>query len=210
MNLNDALDRIAKHLGLDSAELVRYAAEDDLGGFHFDAAFRRWPQGSLWEDEGKALYALVRALMPEHMLELGVHVGASTSHLRRAVQKNGYGWVNSVDKWEGAGGMIPPELNTVGAISYCDALEYITFIATLSSAPMNFVFEDLCHEEREVYDILTAIRPKLAKGAVIVHHDSEHGAEGEEVRRGIKRAGITDYVSLLIGDSDCGLAVYRL
>lgn len=210
MQLDDALRVIATHLHLSADALSAYAAEDDTGGFHTDAAKALWPGGSLWDGEGRTLYALVRALRPFKVLELGVHAGASTTHLRRAVQKNGYGYVRSVDKWEGAGWLIPPELKTVGELYYRDALAQVRAFAATPSAPIDFVFEDLCHAEREIIDLLAALRPKLAPGAVIVHHDSEHGDDGEKVRRGIEGAGITDYVSLLAGETDCGLAVYRV
>lgn len=207
VNLDSALRMIAAYLSLPADDLARYAAEDDLGGFNFDPAKRTWPQGSLWADEGQTLYALVRAIRPANVLELGVHVGCSTSHLRRAVQKNGYGTVTSVDKWGGAGSLIPAYLSTVGVIHYRDALD---FIPELPDNSIGFVFEDLCHEAREVQTVLELVRPKLAPHALIVHHDSEHGVEGEEVKRGIQAFGVTSYLSLLCGETDCGLAVYWL
>lgn len=207
MNLDSALRMIAAYLSLSADDLLRYAAEDDLGGYHEHPIRARWPSGSLWEGEGQTLYALIRATRPAFALELGVHVGCSTSHLRRAVQKNGYGTVTSVDKWGGAGGLIPAYLSSAGVIHYRDALD---FIPELPDGSVGFVFEDLCHEAREVQTVLELVRPKLAPHALIVHHDSEHGVEGEEVKRGIEGAGVTDYLSLLCGETDCGLAVYWL
>lgn len=207
MNLNDALNRIGQFLGLPVDALIAYAREDDIGGYHDGFPPSYWPCGSLWEAEGQALYALTRALRPAHVLELGVHVGCSTSHLRRAVQKNGYGFVLSVDKWEGAGHMVDDTLGGVGTLHYRHAEDYLLDVP---DGTIGLLFEDLCHEHREVERILTLAKPKLAKGAVIVHHDSEHGAEGDEVRRGIEAAGVTDYLSMAFGGSDCGIVLYRM
>ena len=44
-------------IGIEGAMLEAYAAQDMHGGVD-----DRWPNGSLWQSEGRALYALVRAL----------------------------------------------------------------------------------------------------------------------------------------------------
>lgn len=206
MNLDDTLTLIAAQLDLDAAELSAYAAEDSIGGYHSDPALSSWYTGSLWSVEGKVLYALVRALKPECLLELGVHAGASTTHLRTAVQVNQFGHVYSVDRQEGAGFDIPAELLDYGTITYDWALQYIL---RLPDASIDFAFEDLCHGAGEVYDVITALRPKLKPGALVVHHDSEHGDDGVQVKRGIEMAGVVNWYSYLTEPSDCGLAVWR-
>lgn len=207
MNLRDALTEIAVYLKLDADDLLRYADEDEIGGYSDNALANYWPSGSLWSDEGKTLYALVRALRPFNIVELGVHAGCSTTHLRRAVQKNGYGYVLSVDKWEGAGQLIPDTLNTIGAITYDHALHYAQFLPP--DMPIDFVFEDLIHERHEIHDVLTALSHRFTANTVIIHHDSEHGHDGDEVKKGIELLGVRDYLSLLCGSTDCGLAIYR-
>lgn len=202
MELSLALSTLEDYLKLDGLNL--YAPLDNLGGYHDAPDLRQWPVGSLWEGEGRTLYALVRAFQPFHILELGVHVGASTSHLRLAVKHNGQGYVHSVDRWGGAGALIPDTL-TEGVIHYEDAFDYIE---TIPNGKLDMVFEDLCHHDEEVERILRALKPKLTRKALIVHHDSEHGSEGEAVRTGIRNAGIKNFMSLCCGDTDCGLAVY--
>jgi hypothetical protein len=49
----------------DPQELIGYAAEDTLGGYHWDERQRQFPSGSLWQVEGQMLYALVRWLKPD-------------------------------------------------------------------------------------------------------------------------------------------------
>lgn len=209
MNLESALTEIAVYLNLDADDLIRYADEDTIGGYSMGELATYWPSGSLWAGEGKTLYALIRALKPFSVIEFGVHAGCSTTHLRRAAQKNGYGHVWSVDKWEGAGTLIPDTLRSVGDIFYRDALDYAKGVAVQPSAPVDFVFEDLIHRSDEIYDVLNALSPKFTPNTVIVHHDSEHGEDGAEVKKGIELLGVSDYLSLLCGDTDCGLAMYR-
>lgn len=206
MEFVTALTLIADQLSLNPVALETYANEDMIGGFHSSPQQAKWISGSLWEVEGKILYALIRALKPMSVLELGVHVGASTTHLRTAIEANGYGYVTSVDKWGGAGAGIPARLKPHGKLVFEDAL---TYIKSLSDNSIDFCFEDMIHSESEVYDVITALRPKLRTDAVVVHHDSEHGDDGDKVRAGIARAGVTDWKSYAIAPSDCGLGIWR-
>ena len=205
MHRDNALAAFAAFLGMDAykttnaAALVRYANENQWGGYP-----EKWPSGSLWAVEGEILYALVRALCPDRILELGVHKGASTTHLRAAVRENEHGFVTSVDRLEGTGDLIPAELAPYGTIAYDWAVEYIK---QLPDASIDFALEDLCHGAGEVYDVVTALRPKLKPGAVVVHHDSEHGDDGVRVRQGLNLAGV-DYLSVLAEPSDCGLGLW--
>lgn len=206
MNLPDALSTLAAFLKLDAAELHEYARADTYGGWHPDEAQRQFAVGSLFAVEGQALYALVRALRPASVLELGVNHGASSTHLLAALDANGSGKLTSVDIWGGAGYAIPDALKPQANLVYADALEAIT---ALDDASVDFVFEDLLHGDEQTRLIIEALQPKLTPGAVVVHHDSEHGDDGVKVKAGIVSAGISDYLSVLIAPSDCGLAVWQ-
>lgn len=212
MTRDEMLTQFAALLDLDASALIGYANEDKLGGFNFDASQSKWPGGSLWEVEGQTLYALVRALKPTTVLELGTHRGCSTSHLAAAVLRNVHlkewrkGNVIAVDVWEGAGDLIPADLREVVEQRFADAVDVIH---SLPDNSVQFVFEDLLHGSEQVAAVIEALKPKLTSHAVVVHHDSEHGEDGVKVRRGIELAGITKYVSLLAAPSDCGLAVWR-
>jgi len=208
MTLDDALALYADFLGLDAEALSAYAQEDRLGGYHTDPEQCQFPCGSLWQPEGQTLYALIRALRPKHILELGTLHGASTAHLRAAVRDNHqWGRVHSVDIWKGAGSLIPPALDGYGHLVFMDAVVYIE---QWKQPNINFVFEDALHGYEQVRDIVNALKPKLAPGAVVVHHDSEHGDDGVKIKQGLADAGITEYVSTLIEPSDCGLLIYRI
>ncbi len=206
MNLNDTLTLIAADWGFDAAELIAYADEDNIGGFDFNANQSAWPGGSLWDVEGRTLFALVRAWRPRRILELGVHAGASTTHLRTAVSVNGVGHVVSVDKWSGAGHGIPPELTDYGTLIFADALATID---TLKDGSIDMAFEDCIHSYVEVKAIYEALKPKMKKGGLLLSHDAMHPNEGEHVRRAIKDAGY-EAIGYLTEPSDCGLSIARM
>lgn len=199
--LDAAIATIAAQVGVDAAALIAYAAEDTIGGYP-----DRWPTGSLWAVEGQVLYALTRALRPQWVVELGVHVGCSTTHLRSAVQRNGTGRVTSVDQWSGAGRDIPAPLARFGALVFEEATAWLR---TVPDQSIDLLFEDCIHSESEVRDIWQLARQKCKPGALIVSHDSEHGDDGVQVRAGVKAAGFDNPLSLLIRPSDCGLIMAR-
>lgn len=206
MNLDEALIDIAEFLDLDADKLKAYALEDTVGGFHPDPAQAAFPGGSLWRVEGQVLYALMRALQPEQALELGTWHGASTTHLLSAQKRNGRGRLRSVDWWEGAGSMVRADLRYGWDMRYQEAVAYLK--ALDGTCIYGLAYEDCIHSETEVYAIVTALRPALCKGAVVVHHDSEHGDDGQQIRRALTRAGV-NYRSWLIDPSDCGLGIWR-
>lgn len=206
MHLDDALTEIAAFLDLNPLTLIQYADEDALGGYDPDPALAAFPGGSLWAVEGKVLYALTRAQRPQHALELGTWHGASSTHILEAQARNQYGALYSVDHWEGAGTLVPERLHDWWTLTYMEAVQYIE--TKLHRGKISFVFEDCIHSESEVYAIVTALKPKLRSGAVVVHHDSEHGDDGEQIRRALDRAGV-NYKSWLINPSDCGIAIWR-
>lgn len=205
-NLDSALYQIARDWKLDGDALEAFVGEDDIGGYHSDPSLARWPVGSMWAVEGQVLYALVRALKPKQIVEIGVHMGASTTHLRAAVRANGVGHVISIDKWAGAGSLIPNDLADYGTLIFDDGLRAI---GGLKKNSVDFMFEDAIHSFSEVRDIWTAIAPKCRKGAMLASHDAMHPTEGEMVRGGVKAAGFDQARSYLIEPSDCGLILAR-
>ncbi len=203
MTLNEALRQIAGFLGLDPQELINYAAEDTIGGYHANPARSQFPCGSLWTAEGKALYAVTRALRPITVLELGAFKGASTNHLRAACRR--FGWVTSVDVWEGAGELIHRDL-TRGRLIFADGVQ---FLRDQPDDSYELAFEDMLHDTEQVMQVCELLLRKLVPGGVCIHHDSEHPTAGIPVKTGVREAGITDTLSLVFEDSDCGLLFWR-
>jgi predicted O-methyltransferase YrrM len=88
VNLQAGLQQLAHDLHLDARALLAYAEEDRIGGWHENPEQRRWMTGSLWEVKGQILYALVRAIKPEHVVEIGTWFGCSATHILEAMANN--------------------------------------------------------------------------------------------------------------------------
>ncbi len=212
MTLEAALTLIADTLGLDAAELIAYAAEDEFGGWNNNEANATFPNGSIWSVEGRTLFALVRALRPAVVVELGVFHGASATHLLAALQANGTGKLTSVDHHSGdsgateIGGYIP-------AVQKAD-FHFVEqrgqqYLATLKDNSVGFIFEDMQHDAEGTAEIWTLAQAKLKPGGVIVSHDAAHPTSGASVRAGIAAADVTDTLVVLIEPGDCGLAIWQ-
>lgn len=202
MNLNTALEKLATQLNMDAQALKIYADEDAVGGYHSDPDFAKWQMGSIWEVEGKVLYALVRAMQPKNVLNLGVFHGCSCMHIAKALKVNGGGELIAVDnapRWEP-----PKDYEKFVSIVSGDALQYVTDVMPKSRIDM--VFEDLLHTTEQVETVWREAVPKLKKSGVIISHDASHHIVGDDVRRGIENSG-HHYETYLIAPSDCGLAV---
>ena len=197
-SLHGALQVFASLAGIEADRLIAYAEEDTFGGFDTG-----WHTGSLWEVEGKFLYAVVRALGIRKVLEIGTNVGCSTTHLLAAVKANG-GKVTSIDKWAGAGQDIPEDLR--------DAWEFIPTeaIAWTEKTRRKFelVYEDGAHSTAFTEAILRNVLKMNPK--VIVSHDAEHFLVGPAITAAWMNVfGEHGFTSTRMEPSDCGVA-YRL
>lgn len=157
MNLKDALTQLADKLGLNADELIAYAGEDKFGGRN--SGFNAW---GIDADEGKLLYALVRALRPDTVLEIGTNEGASATHLLAAVHANGSGAVISYDTNPDAGGLINPSLRKQWTFHNADA-------QSAALPPAEFVFEDGDHSLAGATATLEAV--KAISPRVVISHD---------------------------------------
>lgn len=202
MNLDAALSTIADRFGLDAAELQRYAAEDTIGGYSPNTVERKWDTGSIFGVEGQVLYALIRATKPHLALNLGGWRGCSTAHMASALAADGSGKLITVD-------LSPqPEQTDYDNIEYItgDAVDYM---AKLAKNKVDLVFEDIGHSEAETRAVWETVLTKGRKGAWIISHDNLHPLAGKVVTDGIRAAGVSDALALLIEPSDCGLAIYH-
>lgn len=167
MNLTDALTEIARAGDLDPVELIAYAAEDTIGGRDTGD----WIGMSIFRDEGRVLYALVRALKPEHVLEIGTAQGCGTTHILAALNKNKAGHCTSIDIDASAGFGIPDALKKRWTFINEDAL-------TAELPDASVVFEDGEHGYSFTAHMLTRIQAMHPR--VIVAHDMySHEAYGE-------------------------------
>lgn len=180
--------------------------EDTIGGYHPDPTQARWPGGSIFEGEGKLLYALVRALNPKTVIEIGLGDGCSASHITAALKANGKkgARLTSIDRGN-SGRLIPDDLRPWITILPGDGEEWLR---EQKDETVDLIFEDADHSERLSYEIGKLAKSKLRPGGLLIAHDISHEGVGEDVAAGYKRAGL-DYLTLLIEPSDCGLMLWR-
>ncbi|MGP8072422.1 MAG: O-methyltransferase [Thermoplasmata archaeon] len=132
------------------------------------------------------LYALVRLLHPQHVVETGVSSGVSSAHLLLALEKNHAGTLHSIDFPTPQKGpvlgkdespvSIPPGLSSGWAIPFRsprwdlrigEAQKLLPeLVAQLPSVEL-FLHDDL-HTEEHLTEELTCLRPKLPPGAVVL------------------------------------------
>jgi hypothetical protein len=219
----DLLYQLAVENGLDALELVKYVDEDQLGGYHWNAALSKWNVGSVFESEGQMLYALVRYLKPQTIVEIGSFHGCSTAHMALALKANGKGKIVAVDDVRNGAfhDQYPEELKSLVEMVVSEGSAYL---ATVPPGSIDFVFEDSSHSEEDTYQISKAALQALIPGGFLINHDAMHDKafdgngslstvyEGAAIRAGLTRAGANfkTYIAPPIAkDSDCGIAVTR-
>jgi adhesin HecA-like repeat protein len=219
MSLDYALNHISHVFGLlTPADVIPFAAQDPHGGYHalYDDGF---PIGSMWRVEGQCLYALVRALKPQRVLELGTWHGASATHLLQALEDNGSGVLECIDNRAYGniviGDMIPDELRYIMTFQQTPLEEWIDY-AVEKKITYDFIFEDAMHTAEQVAFVWSHADRLLNPGGMIISHDAMHVTAGPLVREGIERAGYEDTMGygngvmyVLIEPADCGFAIWR-
>lgn len=209
MNLNQAIKELATYYKLDAKELAVYADECAIGGWddkHNGTQTRNgnpvWEIGSIWEVEGKLLYALIRAIKPAHVVEVGSYHGCSTTHICEALLKNKKGKLTSVD----VNSQFKPPTKYKPVLKQVkkDVLDFI-FPKT---PKVDFVFEDAVHSPELVSHVWMQLKLNAKKGAVILSHDAEHYLVGDNVKLGIDTV-TTEYKTMLVEPSDCGFAYWK-
>lgn len=207
MNLEAALEQLETMLEIPGLySLAYYADQDTIGGYHPDAAQAKWPVGSVFEVEGKLLYALVRALKPKKCVEIGLHYGCSATHISSALKANAVkgAKLTSIDR-ANSGTMIPDDLRPLINIVGGDGAEWLD---AQKDNSVDFIFEDADHSEDLSYRVGVLAQSKLKPGGVFVAHDAAHATVGADICAGYTRAGM-DYEVYSIEPSDCGLLIWR-
>jgi hypothetical protein len=202
MTLREFFELICPQLGLDVDDCLAYADEDVIGGFNMDVNERRWPTGSLWEVEGKVLYALVRAMKPRNVLEIGTWVGCSATHILEALAVNGKGKLTSIDVNGGAGSQIPLSLRKKWSLLEGQAQDVISNNAL---PHVDLVYEDGPHDLAGTQAILEAVRDNLTP-KLVISHDGMHFLVGNEIRTAYYNTFGENPQGAIIEPSDCGFA----
>jgi predicted O-methyltransferase YrrM len=126
-------------------------------------------------EAGKLLYALVRAIRPETVVEFGTSFGISTIYLAAAVTDNGTGRVVTTELSDKKVKAAQSNLQQAGVdaavtILAGDALQTLADLP----GPIGFVlldgWKDLC------LPVLRLLEPKLAPGALVAADDNNHAS----------------------------------
>lgn len=206
MEFEEALRRIAQQLDLDAAELIAYANQDNVPGSNgLDG--RLIP----FTNDGKLLYALVRALKPFRIFESGTNEGGSAVHLAMAIRDNGandmgvYGTVISCDVRPDSGKYIPVALRRFVTLIRADVRE----VMRSAQVPVvDFIHEDASHQHDTVFAVYSQLHRLMPQGGVIVSHDTATDASGQ-IQKAIQDAGFPRAPEYQYEGSPCGFSVMR-
>lgn len=177
IDLKTAFEMAAGRLGTEAEILLSLATEDDWGGQ--DTRPDRWGYLSLFEGEGKLLYAITRFLKPERVLEIGTADGCSATHILAALEKNGAGRLVSLDISEGAGSRIPETLRARWEFVHTDAL---VWTKEHPHERFDMVIEDGSHELSFTTAMLKYTRASQSP-FVFVHDPYQYKGVREAVRQ---------------------------
>lgn len=209
MQFDDALIAVSEYLSLDVAALREYAAEDDLGGWTYLGA---WPGGSIWDVEGRMLYAITRAMQTANAFEAGTKWGCSTAHILSAMKANKAGALTSVDLGidpdippDGYGSLIPKALRK--RWTFKAGLRAEEFLDA-DQTPFDFAYEDTDHTVPTTVAILSRLKARESI-KVIMSHDVCHPWVGYALREAWNTVFGDTWRPLCIEPSDCGLAIWR-
>ena len=201
MYFNDALEMLADVVGISWETMKGYGAErPDITGWSGDGLNTDWPIGSMWADEGHILYALIRALRPLVVVEMGIHHGCSSKHILAAMVKNKRGKLHSVD--------IALRDDYDVTVAERKRWEIQSGTAQAANYPKNadIVFEDLMHDFEGTRQALK-IAKKL-KAPFVISHDGEHDGVGQNIRDAFVDVYGT-YNSFITEGCDCGFAYWK-
>lgn len=84
-------EQFYKSLNISDKDLQKYMGESKYEGYPIEQG------GSVWTQEGKSIFSLIRHFKPKRILELGNFKGVSSNHILQAVEKNGFGEVTLLD-----------------------------------------------------------------------------------------------------------------
>jgi hypothetical protein len=201
--LEEAVMQVAADLGLEAASLLASVEEDSVGGFGSDTpSSKRWPGGSVWEAEGKLLYALARATQPKAIVEVGSKAGCSASHLALACCRNGQGKVYAVDPALDFSTVDPTLLPFIVPVRS-------DIFAWTPPERIDFLFEDGEHSPGFTRGVLQKLRPFLNPNALVLCHDICQRQYGLHIAEEFAEAMGEEARAIRICPSDCGLGYAR-
>lgn len=120
------------------------------------------------------IYALVRGLRPEHVLEIGVRWGGAARIIANALEDTGRGYAIGIDPETKAFRVSPSDLHNRYRLIEGSSPEDVPAAVELLGGVVNFVFIDALHTHDAVRSDFEAVRPFLADDAHVLFHDNYH------------------------------------
>jgi len=126
------------------------------------------------------LYALVRNLLPEHVIEIGTYMAGTSEAICRALERNGKGVLHTTDPFgERAPAVLsqwPSELRRHIRFYALDSMQFFSEITKQRDTRADLVFVDGNHEyESAAFDIGSAARILRPGGFIVVDNVSQAG-----------------------------------
>lgn len=127
--------------------------------------------------EAEAVYALVRLLKPEVMVETGVADGTTSSYILRAMEENGRGKLYSIDlpssmlpAGKAPGWVVPAELRKRWELRVGDAAELLPPLLE-ELGEIDLFLHDSLHTYGHMLFEFRAAWPRLKAGGLLLSHD---------------------------------------
>jgi predicted O-methyltransferase YrrM len=169
--MSNATDLLSNLLNVTPQYIADLLNEDTVGGRDTG----QWIGMSVHDIEGRILYALVRHFKPRHVLEIGMAQGCGTTHILRALEKNGVGKLTSIDIDPQAGSGIPDELRHLHTFIVGDSRS-----AEFPKNEVDFVFEDGDHSYSVTLETLNRVLKEIAPRVLVSHDLLSHITYGDE------------------------------
>lgn len=142
--------------------LAARGKRSDWGGLYFDGLDSS--TGSVTEAEALLLYALVRAIKPEVVVEIGTSYGFSALHIAQALKDNGRGHLHTAEINEGR------RREAIGNIAEAELSAFVSFYdrIPLALSRIDIAFLDGAHDEDSLREYLQQVQ----NARLILVHDA--------------------------------------
>jgi len=171
--------------------------------------------------QGIKLYAILRHLKPEKVLETGVCNGASSSFILKALARNNKGQLYSIDFpdvlgvrndeiWEGKGSSVIPEQGSTGWLVPPELRSRWSLILGKSQEKLPPLLEKIgnidffMHDSEHSYACMTfefeTSYPKIRKGGILASHDIDDNTSFQDFAAKLDKSwlAIDHYMGFLI------------
>lgn len=171
--------------------------------------------------QGIKLYAIIRHLKPEKVVETGVCNGASTSYILKALEKNGKGTLYSIDFpdvlnkdnpeiWEGKGSSTIPEDGATGWLVPEELRSRWELHLGKSQDKLPPLLKELgsidffVHDSEHSYECMTfefeTSYPHIREGGILASHDIDDNTSFQDFCKGMNRSWmlIDDYMGFFV------------